>query len=204
MRIHVKFGTLLEYLHINSAAAWPLQTGNSMEEIHLLTFLTIYFTYNSVKTAIKDYGFVYSYMFWLNWVIFRLWLEPHVFTRYSHTFWDTKKAYTCFRKGYLIVYNCNFAKYNGVLYILTTILGFLLVIWFRVLWRTYCAPIFAGMCPTSVRLVFSAYGEQCSFTWVGPRFKVIYHRTTTIIVLNVMPCSLDTTFQRNRLPSQPK
>jgi len=73
-------------------------------------------------------------------------LEPHVFTRYSHTFWDTKKAYTCFRKGYLIVYNCNFAKYNGVLYILTTILGFLLVILFRVLWCTYCAPIFAGMC----------------------------------------------------------
>jgi len=60
----------------------------------LNVILTIYFTYISVNTTIKDYRFVYSYMFWLNWVIFRLWLEPHVFTRYLHAFWDSKKAYT--------------------------------------------------------------------------------------------------------------
>ena len=35
----------------------------------------VYFTYNSVNTTTKDNSFV---LFWLDWVILRLWLEPCV------------------------------------------------------------------------------------------------------------------------------
>ena len=77
----------------------------------------------------------------------------------AHILGSQKCLRICLRKDYLIVYNCNFAKYNWILYILTTILGFLQVIWLHVfaLWCIYCAPVLAGMCPTSVRLLFSAH-----------------------------------------------
>ena len=87
-----------------------------------------------------------------------------------------KGSHICFRKCYLITYNCNFAKCNWILYILTTILGgFLLVIWLCVfaLWFTYCAPISAGMCPHLCVSCFQVYGEQYSFTWVGPCFNTL-------------------------------
>jgi len=38
----------------------------------LVVLHIIYFTYNSVNTTIKDYRFVYSYMFRLDWLIFTL------------------------------------------------------------------------------------------------------------------------------------
>jgi len=58
----------------------------------------------------------------------------HMCSQVIHAHFGTQKRLThLFQKCYLIVYNCNFVKYNCILYILTTFLGFLLVIWLRVL-----------------------------------------------------------------------
>jgi len=85
----------------------------------------------------------------------------------AHILGSQKGLHICFRKGYLIVYNCNLQNITELNTVYSNYYSWFsagnMVLCFMVylLCTDFCCHVY-HICAS---LVFSVYGKQCAFTW---------------------------------------